>query len=134
MAYDVTDSELEVLRLEDNLLEAMRLRKLSFLENIFSEKYVFLGSDGSTWGKDKALNDYKHPNFELSKIEVHNRQITMHDNTAIVTGISIVEGIAGEKSITGRYLFMRVWNKDINGWKIIAVTTSNAEQFNPIKC
>lgn len=117
---------IEVLRLEDNLLEAIRLRKLFFLENIFSEKYVCLASDGSTWGKDRALKDFKDPNLELSKVEIQNRQITMHDNTAIVTGINIVEGIVRDKSITGRYLFMRVWIKDTNGWKIIAVNTSNA--------
>lgn len=121
----ISDSEIQ--QLEERLLEAMRLRELSFLKGIFSQEYVFLGSDGSTWGKDKALEDYKNPKFELSKIEVHNQQIFMHDNSAIVTGISIVEGKIGETPLTGRYLFMRVWNKEKDGWKIIAVTASNAE-------
>ncbi len=105
----------------------MRLNNLKFLENIFSEKYVFLGSDGSTWGKEKALDDYKNPKFKLSKMEIHNRRITMHNNSAIVTGISIVEGSIGKESITGRYLFMRVWNRGEKGWKIIAVNTNSAE-------
>ena len=94
--------------------------------SIFSDKYVFLGSDGSTWGKEKALVDFKHPNYELLKIEIQKRHITMHHNTAIVTGISIVEGIVDDKSVSGQYFFMRVWYKEKDKWKIIAVNTSIA--------
>lgn len=121
---DVSNNDSEIRQLEQRLLEAMRLKKLTFLNSIFSQKYVFLGSDGSTWGKDEALKDFRNPGYELSKIEVQNQQIYMHDNCAVVTGISMIEGKMGETSLTGRFLFMRVWNKENDGWKIIAVSTS----------
>ena len=127
MSTNSFDTVSVIQQLEDDLIEAMRLNNLTFFENIFSEKYVFLGSDGSTWGKEKALDDYKHPKFELLKIEVHNRRIIMHDNSAIVTGISVVEGKIGQESISGRYLFMRVWNKGEKGWEIIAVNTNKLD-------
>ena len=63
MSFYVSNSESVIQQFKDNPLEAMRLRKMSFLENIFSGKYVFLGSDGSNWGKDKALDDFKNPNY-----------------------------------------------------------------------
>ena len=126
MPSNVPSSESVIQKLEDYLLEAMVLPNLTFLENIFSEKYVSLFSDGSTGGKEKALNDFKHPSYKLSKIEVQNRQITIHDNTAIVTGIVIVDGVVDDKSISGQYLFMRVWYKEEDGWRIIAVYTNNA--------
>jgi len=127
MSHMNIDSESVIQELEDDLIEAMRLNALPFLERIFSEKYVFLGSDGSIWGKEKALKDYKNPKFQLSKFEIHDRRITMHDNNAIVTGISVVEGMIGEESITGRYLFMRVWKRGEKGWEIIAVNTNMTE-------
>ncbi len=116
----------EIKKLEEKLLEAMRLRDLSFLTDIFSDTYVFIGSDGSTWNKDKVLEDFKNPKYELSKIEVYNRQIFMYDNTAIVTGISIINGRIDETPLTGRYQFTRVWNKEKDGWIIIAISTSEA--------
>jgi len=127
MTPTISDSKFIIEKLEDDFLKAMRSNNLTFFENIFSKKYVFLCSDGSTWGKEKALHDYKHPQFQLSKIEIHNRKITMHRSSAIVTGISNVEGSIGEKSLTGKYLFMRVWHKGEKGWEIIAVNTNNAE-------
>ena len=117
-------SDSEIKRLEGKLLKAMRSGDLTFFNDVFSEKYVFLGSDGSTWGKEKALEDFKNPQYELLNIEVHDHRIFMHETCAIVTGISIIEGKIGTEQLTGRYQFMRVWNKERDGWKIIAVTTS----------
>ena len=113
----------EIAGLEEKLLSAMRSADLPFLESVFSEDYVFLGSDGSTWGKDKALADFRSPGFKLEKLEVRNRNIVVHDNTAIVTGISTVKGWIDENPITGRFLFMRVWNRTTEGWKVVAVNT-----------
>ena len=127
MASNVSNSEFEIQKLENDLIEAMRAPNLTFLENIFSEKYVSLFSDGSTGGKEKALNDFKHPNYKLSKIEVQNRQITMHDNTAIVTGIAIVDAVVDDKSVAGKSFFMRVWHKEEGRWRIIAVQTNLAK-------
>jgi len=115
----------EFIRLEKQLIDAMRKPDLSFLEKIFSDTYVYIGSDGRTWGKDKALEDFKDPAFKLHKLEISNNRILMHENTAIVTGISIVKGYVGNETITGKYQFMRVWNRSKNRWKVIAVYTSN---------
>jgi len=57
----------EINWLEEQLLSAMRDRDLFFLEKIFSDKYVFMGSDGSGWGKVKALEDFKNPDYQLEK-------------------------------------------------------------------
>ncbi|MBN2011900.1 nuclear transport factor 2 family protein [candidate division KSB1 bacterium] len=127
MLLDASVLNSEIQQLEERLLQAMRLGELSFLGKIFSRKYIFLGSDGSTWGKERLMEDFCNPNFKLSKIDVHNRLIFMHDNSAIVTGISTIEGKIDKTPLTGKYRFMRVWNKENDGWKIIAVTTSNAE-------
>jgi hypothetical protein len=127
MPSNVPSSESVIQKLEDDLIEAMILPNLIFLENTFSEKYVSLFSDGSTGGKEKALNDFKHPNYKLSKIEVLNRQITMHDNTAIVTGIVIVDAVVDDKSVSGKSFFTRVWHKEEDIWRIIAVQTNLAK-------
>ena len=121
-------SNSEIQELEENLLEAMILGNISFLENIFSERYVFLGSGGSSWGKEKALEDFRNPEFILKNMKICNRRITMHNNCAIVTGTSVVEGKIGENTLTGRYQFMRVWDRGTDGWQIIAVSTSKVEE------
>jgi hypothetical protein len=99
MVANVSSPESEIKRVEDALKEAMVLPNLTFLENIFSDKFVCVGSDGRKWGKEKALNDFKRPSFKLLKYEIQNRQITMHNNTAIVTGIAIAEGIIEDNLI-----------------------------------
>jgi hypothetical protein len=110
MSVDRSQLLSEIARLEEQLLTAMLSGNLPFLERVSSEDYVFMGSDGSTWGKDKALEDFRNPKFNLGKLEVSNHNIVVHNNTAIVTGISTVEGRIVEDPISGRYLFMRVWS------------------------
>jgi ketosteroid isomerase-like protein len=127
MSAERSQSLSEISGLEEKLLSAMRSGDMPFLESIFSEDYVFIGSDGSTWGRDRALEDFRNPKYTLEKLEVDNRRITIFDDTAIVTGISTVEGWIDENPVTGRYLFMRVWNRTADGWRIAAVNTWKAE-------
>ena len=121
MAANVSSPESEIQKVEDDLMEAMVLPDLTFLENIFSDKFVCVGSDGRIWGKEKALIDYKQPSYKILKSDIQNRQITMHNNTAIVTGIAIFEGIIEDKPYSGQSFFMRVWHKEEDIWKLIAV-------------
>ena len=127
MPSNLSRPESVIQKLEDDLLEAARLPNLGFLENIFSEKYVCRVSDGSIWGKEKALNDFKNPNYKIFKSKIQNRRITMHNNTAIVTGIAIVEALVDDKSVSGQSFFMRVWHKEEDIWQIIAVQTNLAK-------
>lgn len=117
----------EILAIEDALINAMIKGDIGFMENIFSEKYVFLGSDGSTWGKEKALEDFKNPNYTLKSLKIHDRQINLHTNCVVVTGISELEGHIGENLISGRFRFMRVWEKGNAVWQVIAVCTSKLD-------
>ncbi len=121
MTDDASGPESEIRKIENDLMEAMVLPDLNFLENIFSDKFVCVSSDGRNWGKEKALHDFGHPSYSLLKYDVQNRQITMHTNTAIVTGIAIAEGIIEGKPYTGKSFFMRVWHKEEDTWRIIAV-------------
>ncbi len=121
MAANVSSPESEIQKVEDDLTEAMILPNLAFLENIFSDKFVCVASDGRKWGKEKALYDYKLPSFKLLKYDIQNRQITMHNNTAIVTGIAMGEGIIEDKPYSNKSFFMRVWHKEEDTWRIIAV-------------
>ena len=121
MAAKASSPESEIQKVEDDLMEVMVLPNLTFLENIFSDKFVCVGSDGRKWGKEKALYDFKRPSFKLLKYDTQNRQITMHNNTAIVTGIAIGEGIIEDKNYSNKSFFMRVWHKEESTWRIIGV-------------
>jgi ketosteroid isomerase-like protein len=121
MSSDVSSPESEIQKVEEDLMEATRLPDLAFLENIFSDKFTCVGSDGRVWGKEKAMSDFKRPSYKILKSAIQNRQITMHDNTAIVTGISTFEGFIEDKSYSGQSYFMRVWHKEQDIWRIIAV-------------
>lgn len=116
MPSNISSPESEIQKVEDDLMEAMRLPNLTFLENIFSDKYICVGSDGRKWVKEKALYDFKHPSYKLLKGDIQSRQITMHSNTAIVTGIATGEVIIEDKAYSGKSYFMRVWHKEEDMW------------------
>ena len=118
--------EAEIKELEEKLIQAMREPDLTFLESIFSDNYVFMGSGNLSWGKSKALDDFRDPGFELQKLEIRDRRIFLHENTAVVTGLSVVEGLVDKDKLTGQYRFMRVWTRTGDHWRIASVFTSPA--------
>ena len=118
--------EYEIQQLENKLVEAMQKTDLTVFEDLFSDNYAFIGSDGVSWGKDKALQDFKDPDFTLKHLEIHDRQIFMHDHTAVVTDISVIQGIVNNQDVSGRYRFMRVWSQNSGKWEIAAVYTAIA--------
>lgn len=129
MAIDHDRLVSDINRFEETFLTAMRNCDLAYMENIFSEDYLFRGSDGLTWGKKKALDDYRNPELELTRVDVMDQKIVVNENTAVITGISHIEGRIGASPLTGKYLFTRVWSKIAAGWKIIAVSTCSADQI-----
>ena len=46
MLSNVSSPESEILKVKEDLMEAARLSNLAFLENIFSDKFTCVSSDG----------------------------------------------------------------------------------------
>jgi len=80
-----------------------------------------MGSDDSKWGKEKALEDFRDPGYQLRKLEVKDRRIFIACSTAVVTGTSLVLGHIGEDHRPGTFQFMKVRTRIGGAWKILAV-------------
>ena len=118
------DIEEQVLEAENNLISAILDKDLATLIDLFDEEYVFTGSRGETWGKEKALADFRDPCLSIQELSVSELEVTVHRDTAVVTGISHIKGYEGHNPLTGEYRFTRTWRLSDGDWRVVAVQTS----------
>ena len=102
-------------------------KDISALNRLFDDDYVFTGSRGETWGKEKALEDFRRPDFSLEYLRTSELEVIVRQGVSIVTGISHVGGKEGDKAITGEYRFTRIWCMIDSDWRIVATHTSRID-------
>jgi len=58
--------------------------------------------------------------LRLSRYENRDVKITLHRNTAVVTGVNVSEGVHRGKPFSRRLRFTQVWLKSDAGWQRVA--------------
>lgn len=118
------DIEQQISKAEKGLLTAILNKDPPLLDNLFDDEYVFTGSRGETWGKEKALADFRDPDLSIQELSVSELEVSLRQDTAIVTGLAHVEGHEGNNPLTGEYRFIRTWRLSGGDSRVVSTQTS----------
>jgi len=121
------DNKQRILEAENSLLAAILDKNLALLDNLFDEEYIFTSARRESWGKEKALADFRDPGFSIQELSVSELKVTVRHSTAIVTGIAHVEGHEGDNPVTGEYRFTRIWCMSDGDFRVVAAHTSRID-------
>ena len=72
------------------------------------------------------LDAHKSGIQKMSDIIFSERKMELNENLAIVTVIADIKGIFADVDISGKYRYLRVWQKKNNSWKIVAGSVQKA--------
>jgi ketosteroid isomerase-like protein len=73
------------------------------------------------------MADFADPNLLIEELSVSELEVVVYKDTAIVTGISHVEGCESDNPLTGEYRFTRTWRLSDGDWRVIAAQTSHID-------
>ncbi len=94
------------------------------LAPLLADDFVLTHSDGRLENKQSYLQDLSSSNRVNTQIENFDVQIRCFENTALVTGRTLQQGISAGQKWQGEFRFTRVWFYQNNQWQLQASHSS----------
>lgn len=116
-------AEQEILQAERLYIKAHLQRDTATLENLLADEFTIGGARSRSMNKAQRLALLEDPDFGYESIRTNDVQVLVNDESAVVTGLAVVQGHDGErKFISPMYSFMRQYEKRQGRWQIVSVT------------
>ncbi|MBA2705387.1 MAG: nuclear transport factor 2 family protein [Blastocatellia bacterium] len=107
-----------LLYMERDLIDGSLHNDTKMFERVAMDDYVSVNPQGMVVTKAQGLANAK--NFKFDAIDTDDVQVSVHGDTAVVTGRANVKGKMGAQDINGQYRYMRVYTKDNGHWRAVA--------------
>jgi ketosteroid isomerase-like protein len=85
-----------------------KLDHQAFAQNLHDDWFM-VDANGQVFTKQQELDLLRGSDFKVSSLRVQDLHVTVHGDTAVVTGISNIQANHQNQDISGRYRFVQVW-------------------------
>lgn len=110
-----------IITLEDQLKTAMLNSDVSVLDQLLADDLIFTSHLGQIMSKQDDLDAHKSGFIKIHSIGQSEQRIQLHDDIAIVSVLSCIQGEFGGEQSDAALRFTRVWQKgDNDKWQVIA--------------
>lgn len=114
------EDEKAVLQLEQAWCEAFRTNDAEAIARIEDESYTLTNSRAELSTRTDDIVEAKEHAIEYSKFYNHEQSVRLYDDTAIVTGITSLEGVSGDKPFKLDVRFTDILVRRNGEWKAVA--------------
>jgi ketosteroid isomerase-like protein len=122
----------QVEQLEMEWRQAVLDNNAPAMERLLADDYEGISANGTIETKDQVLAQHKAGTLRLTQLDLNDVKVRLYGDTAVVTSRVDVRGKNGERDISGRYRYTRVYNRRFGQWKIVSFEASrmndNAQQ------
>ncbi len=127
-----TPQEQEIINLSKQKWLWMADKNVDKLAPLFHDKSKFVHMSG-TWKKDEELDIIKTGRIWYKQTDVHDVAVEIFDNRAIVwSRITLHAMVRGSEANT-EFTVTEVYKKEVNDWKLLALTFSSVRDTHVIK-
>jgi ketosteroid isomerase-like protein len=114
----------EILRVEQQYLDAHIARDRARLDQILSDDFTFSHYWGGVADKARRLSLLENQDFTFESIDTSSVEVTVTGDTARVTGEAVVRGnYRGRPFLTTPYNYERNYERRDGRWQIVSVRT-----------
>lgn len=125
-----TKEEQEILELSKSKWGWMSDKNVESLNDLFSEKSVFVHMGGS-WGKTQEINVIKGGGIWYKKAEVYSAAVNFIGNTAILLNDIDLLAVVGGNEVVNPFMVTEVYVKEDGKWRMGSLTFSRL--LRPVK-
>lgn len=109
----------DIISLENQLIEAIKLSDIAFLENYLHNDLLFIAPNGQIITKEIDLKSHRSGEMKVDHINATFEEIKIIDDTIIVVITYQTKGTFLGNLIDGEFRYIRFWRKFDNHLKII---------------
>jgi ketosteroid isomerase-like protein len=114
----------EIENLESQWRTAVMQNDVATVNRLLADDYLGINPNGTLETKADALAQRRSGTVRISSIEPDNVKVRVYGETAVVTSRVDVVGHDGDRDISGRYHYTRVYNRRSGEWKIVSFEAS----------
>lgn len=115
-----TAAEVELLRLDDERLRAMKAADQAALERLMSEDIVYTHSSGRLDSKQSFIASVTSGATKYLRVDRKEAAATLRDGFAVLTGRVEIDVETGGRKLNLNLRFCNVWERTAKGWQQIA--------------
>ena len=119
-----------IIKIEKELLNAMKNCDVQKLDELLHEELLFNTPNGQTITKTMDLEAYRSGNMRINEIKSSEQKINLIGDNAIVSVTIDMKGMYFDYSLDGKYRIIRIWKLFNNKWKVIAGSSIGVEKNN----
>jgi ketosteroid isomerase-like protein len=114
----------EIENLESQWRTAVMQNDVATVNRLLADDYLGINPNGTLETKADALAQRRSGTVRISSIDPDNVKVRVYGETAVVTSRVDVVGHDGDRDISGRYHYTRVYNHRDGEWKIVSFEAS----------
>jgi ketosteroid isomerase-like protein len=114
----------EIESLESQWRTALMQNDVATINRLLADDYLGINPNGTLETKADALALRRSGTTKISSMDPINMKIRIYGETAVVTSQVEVQGRDGERDISGRYHYTRVYSRRSGEWKVVSFEAS----------
>jgi ketosteroid isomerase-like protein len=114
----------EIETLESQWRTALVQNDVGTINRLLADDYLGINPNGTLETKADALALRRSGTVKISSIDPINLKIRVYGDTAVATSQVELQGHDGERDISGRYHYTRVYSHKSGEWKVVSFEAS----------
>jgi ketosteroid isomerase-like protein len=114
----------EIENLESQWRAALMQNDVATINRLLADDYLGINPNGTLETKADALAQRRAGTTKISSIDPINLKVRVYGDTAVVTSQVQVKGHDGDRDISGRYHYTRVYSLRSGEWKVVSFEAS----------
>jgi ketosteroid isomerase-like protein len=113
--------------LENQIAHAVIAKDAAQLNKLYASDYVSVGGTGQIWSRAEIVEACVSGRRAIRDAQIEKITVRQYPDTAIVVGFFTMSGKDGDKDISGRYVFTRVYKKESAEWRAVSFQATPAK-------
>jgi ketosteroid isomerase-like protein len=120
--HDGTHKEIEGLELDWR--QAQLTNDISVVDRLLADDYLGISANGTLETKADELAKRRSGSLHITQFDLSDIKVRIYGDTAVVTSKAELVGKSGDRDISGRYRYTRVYSNRAGQWRIVSFEAS----------
>lgn len=114
----------EIENLEAQWRIALMQNDVATINRLLADDYLGINPNGTLETKADALAQRRAGTTKISNIDTINLKVRVYGDTAVATSQVELQGRDGDRDISGRYHYTRVYSRRSGEWRVVSFEAS----------
>jgi ketosteroid isomerase-like protein len=120
--HENTHKEIEGLELDWR--QAQLSNNVSEVDRLLADDYLGISANGTLETKADELTRRRSGSLHITQLDLSDIKVRIYGDTAVVTSKADLVGKNGDRDISGRYRYTRVYSNKDGQWRIVSFEAS----------